>query len=182
MRATTALLSAWAALAAAGATAQSPPAADAKVRAASHEVMDAEPAVSQAPAAVARPPAVAAPATAPTQAPATAPASGRPAAAAPERAAGADRGARAQDRLELETTQITGNRELPKVMVVVPWKRSDIGDLAGRPVNSLVDEALQPVDREEFRREIDYYNALTPDRPRDETHVTAGAAKQQPEK
>jgi hypothetical protein len=68
------------------------------------------------------------------------------------------------------------------VMVVVPWKRSDIGELAGRPVNSLVDEALQPVDRAEFRREIDYYSALTPDRPRDETRVTGGAPKERPEK
>jgi len=71
----------------------------------------------------------------------------------------------AMDNLELERTQITGNRELPKVMVVVPWKRADIGDLIGRPVNSLVDEALQPVDREVFRREIAYYGALAPDRP-----------------
>ena len=86
------------------------------------------------------------------------------------------------DRLELDTTQITGNRELPKVMVIVPWKRSDIGDLVGRPVNSLVDEALQPVDREVFRREVDYFNALTPDRARGETRITGGAAGAQPEK
>ena len=86
------------------------------------------------------------------------------------------------DRLELETTQITGNRELPKVMVIVPWKRSDIGDLAGRPVNSLVDEALQPVDREVFRREVDYFNALTPDRAKGETHITGRAPGPQPEK
>jgi hypothetical protein len=74
-------------------------------------------------------------------------------------------GPRAMDRLDLDTTQITGNRELPKVMVVVPWKRSDLGDLVGKPINSLVDEALQPVDREVFRREVEYYGALAPDRP-----------------
>jgi hypothetical protein len=89
---------------------------------------------------------------------------------------------KAIDRLELETTQITGNRELPKVMVIVPWKRSDIGDLVGRPVNSLVDEALQPVDREVFRREIDYFDALAPDRGRGETRITGGAAVSRPEK
>jgi hypothetical protein len=89
--------------------------------------------------------------------------------------AGAGKGVRAMDTLELETTQITGNRELPKVMVVVPWKRSDIGDLVGRPVNSLVNEALAPVDRDVFRREIAYYGALAPDQQRNETPVTPGA-------
>jgi len=66
------------------------------------------------------------------------------------------------DRLELDTTQITGNRELPKVLYIVPWKRSDLGDLVGRPVNSLLDEVLTPVDRDVFQRENRYYRALTP--------------------
>jgi hypothetical protein len=154
--------------AAAGARAQSTPSPDQKARERAQAVQDAEPTVTQP---------VTPPAAKPVAAPAAVPAAA-PAAKAPP----GERAAKAQDRLDLETTQITGNRELPKVMVVVPWKRSDIGDLAGRPVNSLVDEALQPVDREVFRREIDYYGALAPDRPRDETHVTAGAAEQRPEK
>jgi len=67
------------------------------------------------------------------------------------------------DRLELDTTDITGNRELPKVLYIVPWKRSDLGDLVGRPVNSLLDEVLQPLDRDVFQRENRYYDALKPD-------------------
>src|SRR6185369_6869289 len=69
---------------------------------------------------------------------------------------------KAQDRLELDTTQITGNRELPKVLYIVPWKRSDLGDLVGKPINSLLDEVLTPVDRDVFKRENRYYRALTP--------------------
>jgi hypothetical protein len=69
---------------------------------------------------------------------------------------------KALDRLELDTTQITGNRELPKVLYIVPWKRSDLGDLTGKPVNSLVDEVLTPVDRDVFKRENRYYRAVTP--------------------
>ena len=72
-------------------------------------------------------------------------------------------GGKAQDRLELDTTQITGNRELPKVLYIVPWKRSDLGDLVGKPVNSLLDEVLAPVDRDVFKRENRYYDALKPD-------------------
>ncbi|MEY2852901.1 MAG: hypothetical protein RL030_33 [Pseudomonadota bacterium] len=68
-----------------------------------------------------------------------------------------------QDRLELDATQITGNRELPRVMYVVPWKRADLGDLTGRPVNSLLDEVLAPVDRSVFQRQNRYYDALRPD-------------------
>ena len=65
------------------------------------------------------------------------------------------------DRVDLDTTTITGNRELPKVMYVVPWKKSDIGDLAGKPMNSLLDEVLAPVDRDVFRREVTYFHAVS---------------------
>jgi hypothetical protein len=64
------------------------------------------------------------------------------------------------DHLELDPTAITGNRELPKVMVIVPWKKADLGDLSGRPANSLLNEVLEPVDREVFRRELRYFEAL----------------------
>jgi hypothetical protein len=67
------------------------------------------------------------------------------------------------DRIELSTTQITGNAELPRVMYVVPWKRAELGDLAGKPAKSLLDEVLAPVDRDVFRRQNRYYEALKPD-------------------
>lgn len=80
---------------------------------------------------------------------------------APGTTKGAKGGVRA-DRLELDTTDITGNRELPKVLYIVPWKRSDLGDLVGKPVNSLLDEVLQPLDRDVFQRQNRYYDALKP--------------------
>jgi hypothetical protein len=83
-------------------------------------------------------------------------------AAARKEAAPGAAGRKGPDRLQLDTTEITGNRELPKVLYIVPWKRSDLGDLTGRPVNSLLDEVLQPLDRDVFQRENRYYNALKP--------------------
>jgi hypothetical protein len=69
----------------------------------------------------------------------------------------------AADKLQLGTATVTGDREQPKVMYIVPWKRSDIGDLAGKPMNSLVDEILAPVDRDVFKREVVYYKAVQAD-------------------
>jgi hypothetical protein len=81
---------------------------------------------------------------------------GRPANAKPKGPGGTD-------RLDLGTATVTGDREQPKVMYIVPWKRSDIGDLAGKPMNSLVDEILSPVDRDVFKREVVYYKAVQAD-------------------
>ncbi len=84
--------------------------------------------------------------------------------AAPKGAPGAKAaGKKGPDRLELETTDVTGNSELPKVLYIVPWKRSDLGDMVGRPVNSLLDEVLQPLDRDVFNRQNRYYDALKPE-------------------
>ncbi len=68
----------------------------------------------------------------------------------------------AKDYLDLDATQITGNRELPKVLYIVPWRSAELGDLVGRPVNSLLDEVLEPVDRDVFRRQNRYFEALQP--------------------
>jgi len=93
--------------------------------------------------------------------------------AAPPQAAGGHKG---PDRLELDTTDITGNRELPKVLYIVPWKHADLGDLAGRPPNSLLDEVLQPLDRDVFQRENRYYDALKPAQAAPRTDAPQGSA------
>jgi hypothetical protein len=120
----------------------------------------------------------AAPAAAPTQsapmpaapnAAASAPArpgagtAAHPSAHPPGAAASGPGGKTAADRLELGTATVTGDREQPKVMYIVPWKKSDIGDLSGKPMNSLLDEALAPVDRDEFKRQVMYYQVVKAD-------------------
>jgi hypothetical protein len=67
------------------------------------------------------------------------------------------------DHLDLGLATVTGDHEQPKVMYIVPWKKSDIGDLAAKPMNSLVDEILAPVDRDVFKREVVYYQAVQAD-------------------
>ena len=73
-----------------------------------------------------------------------------------------------QDRAEIDPTKIIGNRELPKVLYIVPWKKPLPGDLAGRPPVSVVDEALAPIDRDVFRRQV-RYDAL------EQAHAAAAA-------
>jgi hypothetical protein len=148
-------------LVAAGAAAQ--PSGSSQRRAPLADVDELEPAVNvseprialaQRPAeqTVAQPTPPVAPAVVPPPEPARTP--------VPERST-ADRPApRVMDSLDLGTTSITGNAELPKVLYIVPWKKSDLGDLVGRPVNTLLDEVLAPVDPAVFERHLSYYESL----------------------
>ncbi len=67
----------------------------------------------------------------------------------------------AEDTLEMEGTRIHGNVELPKVLYIVPWQQSELPEVGQPPLESLIDEALTPVDREVFQRQIRYHDALT---------------------
>jgi hypothetical protein len=69
-------------------------------------------------------------------------------------------GSQVMDELVLDRTEITGNQELPTVMYIVPWQKSDPGELMGKPVNTLLDEIMAPIDRSEFLRQVDYYDDL----------------------
>jgi hypothetical protein len=60
----------------------------------------------------------------------------------------------AQDRAELDRTPIVGNRELPKVLYIVPWKKPSAPPLALRPPGGVLDEAPTTLDREVLRRQI----------------------------
>jgi len=72
--------------------------------------------------------------------------------------------AMAQDRAEVAPSQIIGNRELPKVLVIVPWKKPLPDALNGRPPASVLDEVLAPVDRDVFRRQLRYSAEAVPAR------------------
>jgi len=63
----------------------------------------------------------------------------------------------AQDRAELERARIVGNRELPKVLYIVPWKKPQLDELSGKPVASVLDDVLAPIDRDVHRRQVAYH-------------------------
>lgn len=66
----------------------------------------------------------------------------------------------AREEMEMDGMAVFGNSELPKALFIVPWKDPDAGLAPDRPVNSLIDEALQPVDPDVFRRKLQYYDTV----------------------
>ena len=55
----------------------------------------------------------------------------------------------------LDGMSIVGNDEAPKSLVIVPWKSSGLGDALD--VSRVLDDGRQPVDKDVFMRELDYY-------------------------
>jgi hypothetical protein len=66
----------------------------------------------------------------------------------------------AQDRADIDRTQVIGNRELPKVLYIVPWKKPPPGELSGKPLNSVLDDLMAPIDRDVYRRHMNYDRQL----------------------
>jgi hypothetical protein len=69
-------------------------------------------------------------------------------------------GVTAQDSLELEGTEITGNKELPMVLYIVPWKSAERFDIQSPPITSIMDQPLKPIERTAFKRSINYHQAI----------------------
>ena len=57
---------------------------------------------------------------------------------------------------ELSGISIIGNKEAPKSLYIVPWKSSEVGVESGLN-SSLLDPTLQPLDKEVFMRELEFY-------------------------
>ncbi len=66
----------------------------------------------------------------------------------------------AGEQLDLDGMAVIGNRELPKALFIVPWKDPQAALAPDRPVNSLIDEALRPVDPDVFRRKLQYFDTV----------------------
>jgi hypothetical protein len=62
---------------------------------------------------------------------------------------------------------ILGNQEAPKALVIVPWKRSELGGALG--ISTMLDDSRLPIDKEVFMRMLSYYEI------RSETALPAGA-------
>ncbi len=64
------------------------------------------------------------------------------------------------DRIELDEIAIQGSRELPKILYIVPWKSTRLGLLQGGAGSNSFDTAFEALDRDVFRRQVEYYGML----------------------
>ena len=56
---------------------------------------------------------------------------------------------------QMSGMSVVGNDDAPKALVIVPWKSSVLGDTLD--VTRGLDAGRGPVDRDVFKRELDYY-------------------------
>jgi len=63
--------------------------------------------------------------------------------------------AKAPDAKQLSGISIVGNDEAPKSLYIVPWKSSELG--AATSMGMALDESATPVDRDVFKRQLDFY-------------------------
>ena len=63
------------------------------------------------------------------------------------------------DAKKLSGMSIVGNDEAPKSLYIVPWKSSELG--AETSLNTMLNEGDVPVDRDVFRRQLEFYKVST---------------------
>jgi hypothetical protein len=63
------------------------------------------------------------------------------------------------DAKELSGMSIVGNDEAPKSLYIVPWKSSEIG--VETSLNMMLNEGDVPVDRDVFKRQLEFYQVST---------------------
>ena len=72
--------------------------------------------------------------------------------------------AQAEDDIEITGTTIIGTKEAPNVLNVVPWQGKELSadpwEIRPSPAKSVLEESLQPIDRDVLRREIEYFNLI----------------------
>jgi len=67
----------------------------------------------------------------------------------------------AEDVVTFEST-ITGSQEQPKVIYIVPWQPPQAPAAMSQPIGNLVmQDLLQPIDRDTFLRQVQYRTVLT---------------------
>ncbi len=63
------------------------------------------------------------------------------------------------DAKALSGMSIVGNDEAPKSLYIVPWKGSEIG--AETSLETMLNEGDVPVDRDVFRRQVEFHKVST---------------------
>lgn len=66
----------------------------------------------------------------------------------------------AREVVEMESAQIKGDQEQPKVLYVIPWQETVDDQRFKQPIESLIGEIFEPLDRNAFLNEFRIHNAM----------------------
>jgi len=66
----------------------------------------------------------------------------------------------AEERINMEALSIIGNKELPNILYILPWKHSDLPDMVELPLSGLINDALKPIDRKTILRQQHYQKII----------------------
>lgn len=65
----------------------------------------------------------------------------------------------AEEKINMDAMSIIGNKELPNVLYILPWKQAELPGMVELPLSSLISNALQPIDRQTMLRR-QYYKEI----------------------
>ena len=65
----------------------------------------------------------------------------------------------AEERIDMDAMSIIGNKELPNVLYILPWKQANLPEMVDLPLSSLINDALHPIDRQTMLRR-QYYKQV----------------------
>ena len=66
----------------------------------------------------------------------------------------------AEKRLDMRGARVIGNKELPNMLYIIPWKSIKPVEIEPPRIDSVLDEPLQALNREDFSRRVRHYNRL----------------------
>jgi hypothetical protein len=66
----------------------------------------------------------------------------------------------AEEKMTMDGLQVIGNKEMPNILYILPWQTAQLPTMVELPLSGLIQDALQPVDRESILRRRHYQEVV----------------------
>jgi len=66
----------------------------------------------------------------------------------------------AEEKITMDSLQVIGNKEMPNILYILPWQAAQLPTMVELPLSGLIQDALQPVDRESILRRRYYQEVV----------------------
>ncbi len=66
----------------------------------------------------------------------------------------------AEEKITMDSLQVIGNKEMPNILYILPWQTAQLPSMVELPLSGLIQDALQPVDRESMLRRKYYQEVV----------------------